>query len=147
MALNVETAYHVTNGVLKGYVLKPHRVSRCGSYGFFYDPMDRATLKEVRIHSKHLSTKEPERTIGMVEAEDTKAMAGLHIVAHSYVSSDNIKRIAALEAELKQRTETNMAEVKAIRQGTVGNPVLLTISVQEIIMVAAVIVAVLALVL
>jgi len=146
MALSVETAYHVTNGILKGYVLKPHRVSKCGSYGFFYDPMEPVRDKEIRIHSKHLSTREPERVIAKVQGEEKERMAALHATAHSFVSSENLVRIENLQQDLESRIETNMAEVHALRQGTrIGETPLWT--PERIIMVVAILVAILALVL
>ena len=113
--LDLQAYYHITNGTLKGYVLRPKAISKCGSFGFFKGPH---TNVEYRVHKKYLSTEEPDRSISKTKAEENECMATLHVAAHTYVSSENIKRIEGLRSTLRERIDTNMAEVNAIRAGT-----------------------------
>jgi len=115
MALNTSTRYYVTNGALKGKALRPDRVSKCGNYGWF--TYGQCGIADKRIHTSHLSEKEPERTIAVTTNVDKDAMGELHGVAHGYVTSENMKRIEELKSRLNERTAVNMAEVRAITEG------------------------------
>jgi len=53
-----------------------------------------------------------------IKEVEANRMAELEVVAHSHVSAANQLAIAQLEHDLKSSTETTMAKVRAIREGT-----------------------------
>lgn len=115
MSLKSNVTYHVLQGRLEGNALKPLKVSKCGSFAFFKDPL---SDNEVRVHSKHLSTEEPARSIALTESKENESMVELQATAHSYVTSENLKRIETLRVDLVRRQQANMAEVEAIKSAT-----------------------------
>jgi hypothetical protein len=105
--------YRINQGQLGGRVLESTRVSKCGSFVFF-PHLDR----EVRVHTKHLTELTEANFVDTTSKGEEKAMSELRATAFGYVTAKNVKRIENLKRELLERTDTNVAEVTAIRQGT-----------------------------
>lgn len=114
--INLNTRYRVTQGQLGGRVLKPTKVSKCGTFGFFASPgfEHHPWADPIRISEKHLAP------IGMQDVTqdlDTKAMGELRSAATAYVSTENLKRIESVKGALLAATEANVAEIEAIKAG------------------------------
>jgi hypothetical protein len=107
--LNTDSTYLVKQGGLKGQKLKPERVSKNGVFGWF---------KDVRIYHKHLTEVTPSMITNFTLEEESKMMSELKAEAHTYVTSEDVKRIEKVKSELKRRTQANILEVEAIREGT-----------------------------
>ena len=112
--ISLNTRYRITQGELGGMVLKPAKVSRCGTFDFFEHPGFGKRFRTVRISAKHLA---PIDHVEMTTMASDKAMDELRGVANSYVSTANIARIEAIKTELLSATETNIAEIEAIKAG------------------------------
>lgn len=105
--------YRINKGRLGGRTLIPSRESKCGEFKFFEH-----NDSSIRVHNKHLTEISEENFINTTKKGVDKAMSELRATAFGYVDSESIKRITALRIALLSRTDTNVAEVHAIKQGT-----------------------------
>ena len=111
--LTMTKKYRVHKGELGGRVMESSNVSKCGTFVFF-DHLD----KRIRVHTKHLTELTEENFVDTTAKGNEDKMSELRSTAFGYVTSKNVKRIEALKLQLLERTDTNIAEITAIRQGT-----------------------------
>lgn len=111
--LSAEFTYRINQGQLGGRKMVPLRISKDGHFAFFH-----GVGKDVRVHSTHLTKLTPQLLKQSAVSKEAESMDELHIVADTLITTENMIRIEKLKQDLMRRSETNKAEVFAIKTGT-----------------------------